>query len=87
MSNSPPIGNGFLPASAVGFVVVTAALADAAAASDSYHNRGPFPGLERLAQALDPRIDLGCRPKVEDEHMIFAGVDHLLESARISARR
>ena len=56
----------------------TAGAAAAPAVSRSYHNRGPFRRLERLAQALHPRIELFHRPEVEDQHVVVAAVDRLL---------
>jgi len=56
----------------------TVGAAAAPAAPRSYHNRGPFRRLERLAQALHPRIELFHRPEVEDQHVVVAAVDRLL---------
>ena len=59
-----------------------AAAAGVPPAPKSYHNRGPRHRLERLAKALDPRVDLVGWAEIEDQHVIFAGMDRGFEAAR-----
>src|SRR5947209_7453458 len=75
----------YFPASASPLPATTKALARRPALRPhcaSYHNGGSRHRLERLTQALDSRIDLVRRPEIENEHVVVAAVNRLLEPAR-----
>src|SRR5581483_2766729 len=75
-------------ARAAGLALTTRALAPPAAAGPppdahaSYHDRRPRHRGKALAQALHTRVDLVGGPQVENQHVVVAAVDRLLEAAR-----